>query len=211
MSDQILGKIRMALGRSNRDPIAPRPAILPSRAVGSETEEIETFYRELNKVSATGDKITLDGVSDALKGVVDKYTIKKAALWRTSLIAKLGIAELLRSFGVEIVENNGDKHVLSECDLGITEVSFVLPETGTIVLRASEEMPRVTSLLPRVHLAIAVSGNLRADLTEVFEETKGNGYFVFITGPSRTADIEMTTALGVHGPRELVVWMLAKD
>jgi hypothetical protein len=83
------------------------------------------------------------------------------------------------------------------CDLGITEADNLLPETGTLVLRSSAERPRAVSLLPRIHLAIVRPSMLRADMHEVFAEAKDSPYLVFITGPSRTADIELTVTLGV--------------
>jgi L-lactate dehydrogenase complex protein LldG len=49
---------------------------------------------------------------------------------------------------------------------------------------------------------------LRPDMHQVFAEGKDNNYLVFVTGPSRTADIELTTTLGVHGPKELFVWIV---
>jgi L-lactate dehydrogenase complex protein LldG len=96
------------------------------------------------------------------------------------------------------------------CDLGITEADYLLPETGTLVLRSSAVKPRGVSLLPRVHLAIVRPEMLRADMHQVFAEAKDHHYLVFITGPSRTADIELTVTLGVHGPKNLYVWMLGE-
>ena len=85
----------------------------------------------------------------------------------------------------------------------------MLPETGTIGLLSSTEKPRAVSLLPRVHLAIVTPAALRADMHQVFAEAKSSNYLVFITGPSRTADIELNVTLGVHGPRNLYVWMIS--
>ena len=92
------------------------------------------------------------------------------------------------------------KHEMALCDLGITEANYLLPETGTIVLHSSAEMPCAVSLLPRIHLAIVRSEMLRLDMRQVFAEAKDSNYLVFITDPGRTADIELTTTLGVHGP-----------
>jgi L-lactate dehydrogenase complex protein LldG len=99
---------------------------------------------------------------------------------------------------------------MAMCDLGVTEADFLLPETGTLVLQSSAEKPRAVSLLPRVHLAIVRPEMLRADMHQVFAESKERHYLVFITGPSRTADIELTVTLGVHGPRSLYVWMMER-
>jgi L-lactate dehydrogenase complex protein LldG len=49
---------------------------------------------------------------------------------------------------------------------------------------------------------------LRPDMHQVFAEAKDSNYLVFITGPSRTADIELTVTLGVHGPKNLFTWVV---
>jgi L-lactate dehydrogenase complex protein LldG len=101
----------------------------------------------------------------------------------------LGIAEMLQTLGVELVSPNADKQAMSRCDLGITEADFILPETGTIALYSSAEELRAVSLLPRVHLSVVTPAALRADMHQGFAEAKNSNYLVFITGPSRTADI----------------------
>jgi L-lactate dehydrogenase complex protein LldG len=121
----------------------------------------------------------------------------------------LGVTEILNSLRVELIHPNASKHEMAQCDLGITEADFLLPETGTVVLRSSAEKPRGVSLLPRIHLAIVRPEMLRADMHQVFAEAKDHHYLVFITGPSRTADIELTVTLGVHGPKNLYVWMMS--
>jgi L-lactate dehydrogenase complex protein LldG len=143
-----------------------------------------------------------------LKTLVEKQNIKKATAWETPYLWQLGIAEILNSLGVKLVSPNASKHEMALCDLGITEADYLLPETGTLVLQSSFEKPRAVSLLPRVHLAIVRPEMLRADLHQVFAEAKDHHYLVFITGPSRTADIELTVTLGVHGPKNLYVWMI---
>ncbi len=74
------------------------------------------------------------------------------------------------------------------CAPEIAEADFLLPETGTLVLRSSAEKPRAVSLLPCVHLAIVRPEIVRADLHQVFAEAKDSHYLVFITEPSRTAE-----------------------
>ena len=61
-----------------------------------------------------------------------------------------------------------------------------------------------------VHLAIVHPTILRADLHQVFAKAKDSSYLVFIIGHSRTADIELNVTLGVHGPKNLYMWMMDK-
>jgi L-lactate dehydrogenase complex protein LldG len=118
------------------------------------------------------------------------------------------VGEVLQTLGVEVIPAQADKHLVAACELGVTGADAALPETGTLLLRSSPERPRVVSLLPRVHLAIFTPTVLRADLHQVFAEAKDAGYSVLVTGPSRTADIELTLTLGVHGPKSLYAWVL---
>jgi L-lactate dehydrogenase complex protein LldG len=64
----------------------------------------------------------------------------------------------------------------------------------------------MVSLLPRIHLALIDESILQPDLSPAFKQVHDEGYFVLVTGPSRTADIELTVTIGVHGPKSLCVW-----
>lgn len=208
MSNRVIDNVRRSLGRTSQSPLEPRPDIYPPRQPESTDLAIEHFLREIEKLSGVSRRLAPAGVRASLANLVEEQEIRKATLWATPLLKQLGVAEQLGALGVEIIPPNVDKHRIAECDLGVTEVDFILPETGTLVLRSSVEKPRAVSLAPRVHLAIVTPTALRADMHEVFAEARDSNYLVFITGPSRTADIELTVTLGVHGPRNLYVWML---
>ena len=208
MTNPVIENIRRSLGRTSQSPLSPRPVIYGSRQPEAVQQEIETFLNEIKQLSGVGQKLSLSEIDDALKTLVQEQTIRKATVWETPHLRRLRLAESLNSLGVDLVSPNASKHEMALCDLGITEADFLLPETGTIVLRSSVEKPRGVSLLPRIHLAIVHPELLRADMHQVFAEAKDHHYLVFITGPSRTADIELTVTLGVHGPKNLYVWML---
>lgn len=208
MSSPVIDRIRRSLGRTAQTPIDPRPAIYESRQLASSDSEAERFLEEIRKLSGVAQKLSSPELDSALKALVTEQNIHKATVWETSHLRQLGITEILNAMGVELVSPNASKHEMASCDLGITEADYLLPETGTLVLRSSAEKPRAVSLLPRIHLAIVRPDMLRADLHQVFAEAKNQHYLVFITGPSRTADIELTVTLGVHGPRNLYVWLL---
>jgi len=208
MSNPILENIRRSLGRTEKASLGLRPVILKPRPPESVDSEIASFLDEIKKLSGVGQKISSAEIESALKNLVAQHNIRKAAVWNTPRLQQLQITNYLSSLGVELISPNADKHKIAECDLGITEADFILPETGTLVLYSSAEKPRAVSLTPRVHLAIVTPSALRADMHQVFAEAKDSRYLVFITGPSRTADIELTVTLGVHGPKNLYVWMM---
>jgi L-lactate dehydrogenase complex protein LldG len=209
MSNPVIENIRRSLDRTAPSPLDPRPAIYASRQPESVDAEIERFLNEVGLLSGAGQRLAPSEIANALKILVSECNVRKATFWHTPLFEQLGIQKTLLDLGVDIVSPVASKHDMALCDLGITEADYLLPETGTLVLRSSAERSRAVSLLPRMHLAIVRPSMLRADMHEVFAEAKDSHYLVFITGPSRTADIELTVTLGVHGPKSLHVWMLA--
>ncbi len=206
MTNPILADIRLALKRRPDDAVAPRPPVLPSRSPGSPKAELDLLFAEINKLSGVTRRVTENDIHTALHELVEAHEIKKATLWPVDDLAPLKLETRLRALGVEIISPYADKQLLAQCDLGVTGVDFALPETGTLGLLSATEKPRAVSLVPRVHLAVLRPSALRADLHQVFVEAKRRPYLVFITGPSRTADIELTVTLGVHGPKTLYVW-----
>jgi L-lactate dehydrogenase complex protein LldG len=91
-------------------------------------------------------------------------------------------------------------------------VEFVLAESGTLVLASRTEGSQLASLAPPVHVALYQRSQVYASLEEILErlpvprdphEPLPGRSVVFITGPSRTADIEQILIRGVHGPREV--------
>lgn len=214
MSNPVIDSVRSSLARNAHNAESPdsmRPAIYPARQPGSIDSEIEQFLDEVKKLSGSAQKLDAKTVIDALKTITKEQGIRKATVWDSPGLNKLGICGHLRDLGVELISPNADKHEMALCDLGVTEADYLLPETGTLVLRSSNEKPRGVSLLPRIHLAIVSPAMLRADLHQVFAEARDSHYLVFVTGPSRTADIELTVTLGVHGPKNLYVWMMDQD
>ena len=94
-------------------------------------------------------------------------------------------------------------------DVGISTAQAAIAETGTLVLDSTNERHRLVSLVPPVHIAVVRASQIYRTLGEVLslirKEKEISPAVTFITGPSRTADIELTLAIGVHGPQELHV------
>ncbi len=95
--------------------------------------------------------------------------------------------------------------------VGITAAAYGMAETGTLVVCSGPTGGRIESLLPAVHIALLRASRIVAGLPEVLDALAREGQFdrssavTFITGPSRTADIELTLTIGVHGPKQLFI------
>lgn len=90
--------------------------------------------------------------------------------------------------------------------IGITVPSLVVAESATLIEFANPGTPRSTSLVPSIHIAIVKEKSIVADLERAYAflaKQKLPNSFLFISGPSKTADIEAHMVYGAHGPREL--------
>jgi len=204
----LIDAVRRALGRSPAEPVPPRPEVLPPRLAGGPDDEVDRFLREVTALSGVARRLRPADLDSLLERLVREHEIRRACLWATPLLARMEVAGRLTRLGVTIVPPDAGMQVLAECDLGVTEADFALAETGTLGLLSSAERPRGVSLLPRIHLAFVDPVAFRADLHQVFAEARNAPYLVLVTGPSRTADIELTVTLGVHGPQQLHVWVV---
>lgn len=98
--------------------------------------------------------------------------------------------------------------------IGITAPSITVAESATLVQLTFPGCPRSTSLVPSIHIALIRSEDLVANLAEAYallEELAPKESFVFISGPSKTADIEAHLVHGAHGPKELHIILLKEE
>ncbi len=93
---------------------------------------------------------------------------------------------------------------------GLTGAVAAIAQIGSLVLTAGQGRPLSASLLPEIHIAVVYRAHLIWSLEEALQlrEVREASATVLITGPSRTADIEMTLTIGVHGPKELIVFIV---
>jgi L-lactate dehydrogenase complex protein LldG len=108
-----------------------------------------------------------------------------------------------------------DKSTLANCDASITTCEYLIARTGSIVMSTSQT-GRTVSVYAPVHICIAFTNQLVYDIKEALQLLKnkyeGNipSSITFATGPSRTADIEKTLVVGVHGPKEVYLFLVDK-
>lgn len=102
-----------------------------------------------------------------------------------------------------------------EVDAGLTRADCAIADTGMLVLLSSKAQPRTLSLVPPINICLVDTDRLYADLPSALRA--GNWAagmptnLVFVSGPSKTADIQQTLAYGAHGPKELVVILVNRS
>jgi len=209
---------------------APRPAqprerldVLRRELSERWRENLDRFGREFERVAGV-----LHRVGDAreVPGVVARIAaergMRKVVAWPgetlgldivTPLIAQGLEAAAMPGAEVGPAERERLRALAAAADLGVTAADVAIAETGTLVVVSGAGRPRSTSLLPACHVAVfdreaLVESLLQMGLVleawhEGAEPSWRGAAINFITGPSRTADIELTLTRGVHGPREV--------
>jgi L-lactate dehydrogenase complex protein LldG len=95
----------------------------------------------------------------------------------------------------------------ADAKVGISQLEWAMADTGTLVQDATAVAKRLVSTLPSIHVAVIGTERILEGLGSVFQRLhpEQSNYISFITGPSRTADIERVLTIGVHGPSRLVI------
>ena len=207
-------------------PASPLVGILPT--VPPE-ELLPKFEAELTKVAGVAHRATnRQGLEGILETILSRANATSVVLSRNPLLAEFNLEVLLRKWGKTIsvwqafgagdasVAGDASSRAFAEASfaatVGITGVDFALAETGSLVVSSRTEGAQLASLAPPVLVALYRRSQLVASLDEVLEGLSLAGApeqvlpgrsVVFITGTSRTADIEQILIRGVHGPGEV--------
>jgi L-lactate dehydrogenase complex protein LldG len=177
-------------------------------AVAFEGTAVERFRQALEAVAGKCFVVAdEEGAAEVVRQIAAHRNSRRVAVSDSPLAGRvMGLASLPS----EVLENTAVEN-LFDCDLGVTGAQWGVAETGTLVLESDAERHRLASLVPSAHLALVEARNVRQTLGEVLRAINERGEgglsrtITFITGPSRTSDIELTLAIGVHGPAELYV------
>ncbi len=122
------------------------------------------------------------------------------------------LAEQLKKAGVSLLPV--DRVQAADAVVGVTSACFAIADTGSLVLESTAEDVRLASTLPTHHFVLLDRSKVVADglaaiepLRRMHQQSPRN-YIAYITGPSRTADIERVLTIGVHGPKQLTILLL---
>ncbi len=224
--NRVLTEIRRALGRKTTMQPAP---LLPFDHGKTERWNEGLVIRFKQVLEATGGKVhearDAEEVAACIAQICHRAAATEVALSGSSLLQELNLAAqlALRQLSVSAADEFAHRSYeeviahLARCDVGVTAVEDALAETGTLSLSSDEQHALLVSLLPPIHIAVLQPHQIKASLAEVLSQLKAERTSrqepaqsaTFITGPSRTGDIELTLSVGVHGPKELHAIILA--
>ena len=130
--------------------------------------------------------------------------------WKNIYCVEDKLVNLITGLPVEKINQS----TLYDCDASVTSCEYLIARTGSIVLSSALQQGRTVSVYAPIHICIAYVDQLVYDIKEALqlikEKYQGNipSMITFATGPSRTADIEKTLVVGVHGPKEVYLFLV---
>jgi len=201
----VLAAVRKNLAASARLETGKHVEPRPLAVVRRDDDPVERFRKSLHAVA--GQSVLARDEREAAEAVTEilaRAGARRVAVSDSPVVRV--VAERLARDGVEIA-SAPDRATLFSCDAGVTGAQWGVAETGTLVLESGSERHRLASLVPPLHVAIVEADRIRHSLADVLGELGGklSPTVTFVTGPSRTSDIELTLAIGVHGPAALHV------
>lgn len=204
--EKILKKVRAALTYKSKSHYANID--LDSNVyVAPETSEslAETFAREFN--SLQGHFVFCDNPFD----FIDKLlTLMEGKKWKYFYCWEHSLQDMLKDTGIHFQHK---KENLEKAQAAITTCEALIARTGSVLV-SSQRNSRTLSIWPPVHIIVAKKSQLVSELKDGLQVTRNRygksipSMLSFISGPSRTADIENTLVIGAQGPTELFVFLI---
>lgn len=144
---------------------------------------------------------------DQMKRVLQEAGVQRVVVNNENPINRLDPRTQFSGIEWDSPGNNDWREVCANAHAGVTAADAALAETGSVVITSGAGKSRLVSLLPPLHVVLIPTASLVSDLFTWLEQRPGKlpAQLVLISGPSKTADIEQTLVVGVHGPKRLVV------
>jgi len=215
-TESVIDRVRKALGRTAPLSQAPIPPPLPEhvvRLVHTELGLAELFAKSAGMQNMLVELTPPDEVATRVVTFLRERKIRRVALSNARLLEQLEVYGAVSSAGEFELRRWNDMTLdeMYEFDCGVTDVTYAVAETGTLVIVTDANNGRGLSLVPMTHVAIVEPKNLLPDWVDLFDRLNENyagRHAVMISGPSKTADIEMNVVTGVHGPNVVKAFII---
>jgi L-lactate dehydrogenase complex protein LldG len=176
----------------------------------SPSEQVQILTDNLEKLRATVAQFPSDrAAADYLARLAQERGWQRVAYHADPLVEPLVAGVACETYRVD--SPACDKRALEACDAGITSCEALISQTGSILVSSATSGGRGLSILPHVHVVVATLDQIVPTLGDALHQARERhaghlpSMLSFITGPSRTGDIERILVLGAHGPKELFV------
>ncbi len=178
----------------------------PQKTVPRPHSLVDQFQRELEVLGGSFIPCSAHDLPQKIHHFLRERDISRVTAWKAPSLPQQVLSHL-KSQGVEILH-----HVGPDLKIGLTGAQAGIANTGTLVLTTGVDHPAATSLLPPIHMAVLDADDICTNLSSVLTNPSiiQSPAINLISGPSRTADIEMTLDIGVHGPKEVHVFCFRK-
>jgi L-lactate dehydrogenase complex protein LldF len=184
-------------------PPSPPESVPPAESpVQSAKSLAERFTQELELLGGQVVRCPEAELPGRVFNLLKEQNIERICAWDQAHLPA-GLLEALRGQGISVA-TQADPHV----SLGLTGALAGVADTATLVLASGKGRPQSVSLLPDVHLAVLQIDQIVQSLGDTDLHIKDASCISLVSGPSRTADIEMTLTIGVHGPGQLIVFLI---
>jgi len=176
-------------------------------------QEVDKLYSRFKEkaegVSAQVYRVaTVQDVNGLLVRLLGELGSKKVVISHSSLSRECQLDDALASGGFEVYTSDLRREAPT-ADAGISQLDLAVAETGSLAQDATNVDSRLVSTLPLIHVALVPTSGLSSTLEDalfsLYSSGRVPGYVSFITGPSRTSDIERVLTIGVHGPEKLFI------
>lgn len=213
--ESFLARVREPLQRHAGQSVAPSPEVDAQLVrLASDADDLLTMFAQRARVvGMTVTQLEGAGLIQHLDAVLREYGVKRLSTAVGSVTQALDLNNQLRRRGYEVIDWRAFEGLDEQFDLdaGVTDVHAALAETGTLICCSDAGHSRGLSLLVPLHVALVRRSDILPDMLDYWQRTRGMAPVelpssqAFITGPSKTADIEGVLVTGVHGPRDVVV------
>lgn len=168
----------------------------------------ELFKKNLESVNGISKRVPKAGLGKAVAEVFKEHDISSACVFESPLLKEAGVVSELAAAGIEVHTDHIRLHA-ETAKGGISEAQHGIAELGTVVQEQDDVDGRIVATMAEYYVGIVKGSAIVPTYDDMFdilsEMPQLPNYVGFITGPSRTADIECVGTVGVHGPIDLCI------